>query len=209
MRTALAHLTGRRHLEPLEVHPRRCSSSSSGGSTADSNPSSSGGFDQQGAFDDGANKQDSFEVTVPEGFIAPVLLRDGRLFSVDGDMNALFSKEGGRVWDAHGPIVDDDANRDHDAGQDSIGSTWKQQYLDGRPGTQPHNLCRLKSGAIGLVYWQRDLSRSADTDADWNQAFFRKSTDEALTWSPPVPIAPAHTPSYPTFLVQLESGRVS
>ena len=82
-------------------------------------------------------------------------------------------------------------------------------------GTRPHNLCRLQSGAIGLVYWQRDMSREMSgvynpdgSVADWNQAMFRKSTDEACTFSEPVPIAPAHTPAFPTFLIQLVSGRL-
>ena len=151
------------------------------------------------AAEDGA-EGGGFEVTVPAGFVAPIQLRDGRLFSLDAELNTLFSSGGGRTWDAHGgPIVDADGERGvpglKSGSSPAQGMCW---------------LCRLRSGAIGLVYWQRDATRldswlnaedDGGSEADWNQAVFRKSTDEAATWSPPVPIATAQTPAYPMFPV--------
>ena len=37
---------------------------------------------------------------------------------------------------------------------------------------------------------------------------FRKTDDDGHSWSLPVSVAPAHTPAYPTFLIQLQSGRL-
>ena len=139
----------------------------------------------------GQSDSGGFEVTVPHAFIAPVRLRDGRLFSIDSSMNTFLSDEG-RVWDAGGPIVDADGRRNYDPA-----------------GTTPHNLCRLHSGAIGLVYWQQSADDADDGSLNGvNQGMFCKSTDEAQSWSAPVPISPARTPSYPTFLIQLQSGRL-
>ena len=49
------------------------------------------------ARDDDAPVLGEFEVTVPEEFVAPVRLRSGQLFSVDGRLNALRSRQGGRA----------------------------------------------------------------------------------------------------------------
>ena len=107
-------------------------------------------------------------------------------------MNIFFSDDDGRVWDAGGAIVDAEGRRNYDPA-----------------GTTPHNLCRLHSGAIGLVYWQQSAADADDGSLNGvNQGMFCKSSDEAQTWSAPVPISPARTPSYPTFLIQLQSGRL-
>jgi hypothetical protein len=134
-----------------------------------------------------------FEVEVRSGFIAPVKLKDGRLFSVDRYLHAIYSSDGGRTWDIPGGLLVDQRGKvRHDSAN-----------------TRAYNLCRLASGAIGLVYWERDTSKSTSMHGMRTyKSFFRKSPDESKTWSGPVRIAPANTPAFPTFLIQTRSGRL-
>ena len=138
-------------------------------------------------------EESALEVEVPYGFVAPVKLKDGRLFSVDRNLHGLFSSDGGQSWDSpNGVLIDGQGKVRHNPAR-----------------TSALNLCRLVSGAIGLVYRERDSSSSSELHGMRTyQGLFRKSIDEGQTWSAPVRIAPDNTPAFPTFLVQLKSGRL-
>ena len=137
-----------------------------------------------------------FEVEVPNGFIAPIKLKDGRLFSVDRS-HTLHSTDGGRTWEVSGHLLDS-------KGQAYSSSSYRR----------PFNLCRLRSGAIGLTYWEYDPSMSRSTETHgipmsrYKKSVFRKSLDDGQTWSEPVRIAPPNTSGLATFLIQMESGRL-
>ena len=134
------------------------------------------------------------EVEVPNGFLAPIKLKDGRLLSLDRS-NTLHSADGGRTWAVSGSFMPLLKSEDPEYSL----ATYRR----------PFNLCRLESGAIGLTGWVNGPSKSKKLHGMRTyKSFFTKSLDEGETWTAPVEIAPANTPAFPTFLIQTKSGRL-
>jgi len=128
-----------------------------------------------------------FEVELPSGFIGPIRLKDGRLLGFDVAMNHLHSGDDGRTWHPSPPPVD------------AVDKALAGELF------QPMSLIRLASGAIAVNYWQR-LRNPIGTRVC--RTLFRKTEDEGVTWSAPVQVTWPETPAFPTYMVQLRSGRL-
>ncbi len=128
-----------------------------------------------------------FEVEVAAGFTGPVELADGRLFALDADLKALYSTDG-RAWGR--------------AGADEV-----PLFDVGAPGVRlkPMSIVRLASGGLIMNYWE-PVSRPAGTREF--RTCVRWSHDEGATWSDPVEVTPPGLPAYPTYLLQMSSGRL-
>ena len=129
-----------------------------------------------------------FEIEAPVDFTGPVELKDGRLFSVHRELIASCSSDGGRTWEDLGPLINQ-----------------KGRGLRGNI-LRPQSIIRLQSGALAINYWER--VGTGGMGLAHQCSYFIKSLDDGKTWSAPVQVNPSGTPSYATWMIQTNTGRL-